>query len=387
MYRILGRSSIDIIKTGGYKVSALEIEDVLREHPAVLECAVVGVPDAEWGERVAAAVVLKPGASLAIDELRAWAKARLAVYKLPSLLRHMQALPRNAMGKVTKPALAPIFVDLLLSHPNQRQWKGLCMSESPVLVVIAAHCDDAELNAGGTMAKWAARGEKVHIVSATNSCAGFMVPPGDDGSREYRVVGGEMTPIRYAEQDAAAALIGATVHYLNYTQRHYWDGQRQVRLNFDAKGPPPDAIKGLVPLLMAFQLEEHITKMSRLLVGLAPTLVLCQPPTDLDPEHHALASLTWSAFQKAGDQLAGVPLRFYTPGSSCQSGLFEVPYDTFEDITDTFDMKLKLCAAHASQMTAFRWRMVKDRAAHFGAKFGVKYAEPFVTAKLGRHVG
>ena len=57
-YRILGRQSTDIIKTGGYKVSALEIEEVLRTHPAVRECAVVGLADAEWGERVAACVVL-----------------------------------------------------------------------------------------------------------------------------------------------------------------------------------------------------------------------------------------------------------------------------------------------------------------------------------------
>ena len=60
-YRILGRTSVDILKTGGHKVSALEIEEALREHPAVAECAVVGVPDPEWGERVAAAVVLNRG--------------------------------------------------------------------------------------------------------------------------------------------------------------------------------------------------------------------------------------------------------------------------------------------------------------------------------------
>ena len=59
VYRILGRTNIDILKTGGHKVSALEIEEALRQHPAIAECAVVGVPDPEWGERVAAAIVLK----------------------------------------------------------------------------------------------------------------------------------------------------------------------------------------------------------------------------------------------------------------------------------------------------------------------------------------
>ena len=109
VYRILGRSSVDIIKTGGYKVSALEIEEELRNHPAIDQCAVVGVPDPEWGERVAAAVVLKPGMSLALKPLRDWAKEFLAVYKIPSLLETVPELPRNAMGKVVKPEVATLF--------------------------------------------------------------------------------------------------------------------------------------------------------------------------------------------------------------------------------------------------------------------------------------
>lgn len=104
-YRILGRSSMDIIKTGGYKVSALEIEAVLSEHPAIRECAVVGVKDTEWGERVAAAVVLKPGCTLTLQQLRSWAKERLAPYKVPTLFRCCDALPRNALGKVLKPEI------------------------------------------------------------------------------------------------------------------------------------------------------------------------------------------------------------------------------------------------------------------------------------------
>jgi malonyl-CoA/methylmalonyl-CoA synthetase len=109
IYRILGRTNIDILKTGGHKVSALEIEEVLRQHPAVAECAVVGVVDAEWGERVAAAVVLKDGGALDLQSLRTWARDFLAIYKLPSRLRVLETLPRNAMGKVMKPALASFF--------------------------------------------------------------------------------------------------------------------------------------------------------------------------------------------------------------------------------------------------------------------------------------
>ena len=109
VYRILGRTSIDILKTGGHKVSALEIEEALREHPAVAECAVVGVPDPEWGERVAAAVVLNDGDALDLASFRAWAKELLAAHKVPSRLLVLDALPRNAMGKVTKPALVALF--------------------------------------------------------------------------------------------------------------------------------------------------------------------------------------------------------------------------------------------------------------------------------------
>jgi len=108
-YRILGRSSVDIIKTGGYKVSALEIEEVLRTHPDIVECAVVGVADPEWGDRVAAAVELRGGGSLDLEELKDWAKQRLAPYKVPRALRVVPALPRNAMGKVVKSDVATLF--------------------------------------------------------------------------------------------------------------------------------------------------------------------------------------------------------------------------------------------------------------------------------------
>jgi malonyl-CoA/methylmalonyl-CoA synthetase len=109
VYRILGRTNIDILKTGGHKVSALEIEEALRKHPAVAECAVVGVPDPEWGERVAAAVVLNDGDALDLPSLRIWAKELLATYKLPSRLLLLDALPRTAMGKVIKPAVVALF--------------------------------------------------------------------------------------------------------------------------------------------------------------------------------------------------------------------------------------------------------------------------------------
>src|SRR5206468_2134550 len=108
-YRILGRSSVDIIKTGGYKVSALEVEEVLRTHPAIAECAVVGIEDPEWGERICVAVERRGEGDLTLVELQRWAKERLAPYKIPRALRAVAALPRNAMGKVTKPDVVRLF--------------------------------------------------------------------------------------------------------------------------------------------------------------------------------------------------------------------------------------------------------------------------------------
>jgi malonyl-CoA/methylmalonyl-CoA synthetase len=111
--RILGRTSVDILKSGGYKLSALEIEEALRAHAAVSDVAVVGVPDETWGDRVVACVVVRAGASLEPSELRAFAKEKLASYKCPKDVVVMDDLPRNAMGKVQKPAL----VEMLKARP------------------------------------------------------------------------------------------------------------------------------------------------------------------------------------------------------------------------------------------------------------------------------
>ena len=103
--RLLGRTSIDIIKSGGYKLSALEIEAVLLDHPAVAEVAVLGVDDATFGELVTAWVVPRGLAAPTLAELQAFARERLAPYKLPRALHVIDELPRNAMGKVQKQRL------------------------------------------------------------------------------------------------------------------------------------------------------------------------------------------------------------------------------------------------------------------------------------------
>ncbi|MEY3172598.1 MAG: hypothetical protein RLZZ436_511 [Planctomycetota bacterium] len=108
-YRILGRASVDIIKSGGYKLSALEIETALLDHPAIRDCAVVGLPDDEWGEQTAVAVVLRHDTTLDLETLRSWCRQRLSVYKIPRRLLIVDSLPKNAMGKVSKPEVRRLF--------------------------------------------------------------------------------------------------------------------------------------------------------------------------------------------------------------------------------------------------------------------------------------
>ena len=119
-YWILGRASIDIIKSGGYKISALDIEREVLALPYVAEVMVVGVPDLEFGERVAAVVVLKDPqdiknrvdvvVKLTLERLRQDLRARLAGYKMPTVLRVIQGeLPKSGTGKVVKKVLGPQF--------------------------------------------------------------------------------------------------------------------------------------------------------------------------------------------------------------------------------------------------------------------------------------
>jgi malonyl-CoA/methylmalonyl-CoA synthetase len=108
-YRIMGRQSVDIIKSGGYKLSALEIEAACLDHPAICEAAVVGIADETWGEVVALAAVLGPNDELSLEGLREWCRGRLSKYRIPSRLMFVDELPRNAMGKVTKPAVSKLF--------------------------------------------------------------------------------------------------------------------------------------------------------------------------------------------------------------------------------------------------------------------------------------
>ncbi|MCX5596997.1 acyl-CoA synthetase [Streptomyces phaeochromogenes] len=104
--RIVGRKATDLIKSGGYKIGAGEIENALLEHPAVREAAVTGEPDADLGERIVAWIVpADPQSPPTVDELADHVARRLAPHKRPRVVHHLDALPRNDMGKIMKRAL------------------------------------------------------------------------------------------------------------------------------------------------------------------------------------------------------------------------------------------------------------------------------------------
>ncbi|MBR0728819.1 non-ribosomal peptide synthetase [Bradyrhizobium japonicum] len=105
---IVGRIK-DVINRGGQKISPLEVEEVLLSHPAVLEAGVFAVPHQKLGENVAAVVVLRPNSEATPDQLRQFARKRLAAYKVPSLIRGVAALPKGASGKVKRNALADLI--------------------------------------------------------------------------------------------------------------------------------------------------------------------------------------------------------------------------------------------------------------------------------------
>jgi malonyl-CoA/methylmalonyl-CoA synthetase len=108
-FRMLGRDSVDIIKSGGYKVSALEVEEILRSYPGISDCCVVGIPDEEWGEVISAALVPQDF-PLDLAHLGLWMKEQLPAYKTPRSYLLVSELPRNAMGKVTKNEVKSQFI-------------------------------------------------------------------------------------------------------------------------------------------------------------------------------------------------------------------------------------------------------------------------------------
>ena len=103
-YKIMGRTSIDIIKSGGYKISAVEIEREISSHPEILDVIVFGVKDYTWGEKIVAYIQLKENATKTFnkDKFVLWCKSHLPKQSVPSIIKVLEVMPRNHIGKVNK---------------------------------------------------------------------------------------------------------------------------------------------------------------------------------------------------------------------------------------------------------------------------------------------
>lgn len=249
------------------------------------------------------------------------------------------------------------------------------------LVAIGAHADDIELHAGGVAATWAHAGRPVHFVMTTNNMSGNLLPQGRADAVPYRLLPQETQAIRQREQADAAAVIDASVRHLNYPQRHYWNGSQQVSLDFTAITHDPFAAgAGKPPIIIAAQKDEAINEVGELLVSLNPAVILTQTITDIDPEHHATASLVWQAYQRRAKDLRGATLLFWAPGTSSMAGMLRQTFDCIKPFDQqAFDRKMKMLRCHASQMTARRLEMAERRARYWGAEVGATFAEPFTT--------
>ncbi|KAG7300814.1 hypothetical protein JYU34_015149 [Plutella xylostella] len=112
-FKIMGRTSMDIIKTGGYKVSALQVESAILEHPSVADAAALGIEDPAYGEIVSAVVQLKPNETLTLGELKRHTGKKLAPYQLPKTMLVVEQMPRNVMGKLDKKVIRQKYADKL----------------------------------------------------------------------------------------------------------------------------------------------------------------------------------------------------------------------------------------------------------------------------------
>lgn len=110
-YRIIGRTSVDVIKSGGYKISALDVERAILSHPMIAEVSVIGVSDPVWGQRVLAVLVAKPEERKHFikEDFITWCKTRLPKYSVPTIIKMVDSIAKNQLGKVNKKELVKFY--------------------------------------------------------------------------------------------------------------------------------------------------------------------------------------------------------------------------------------------------------------------------------------
>jgi len=256
------------------------------------------------------------------------------------------------------------------------------MKSEGTLVAIGAHADDIELHAGGVAASAAALGWPVHFVMSTNNMSGDLVVQSGDGTQVEHRDPDATREVRHGEQQAAADVIGAKLHLLDYPQRHYWSDGKRVSLTFsDVEHHTMPASSDKPPLIIAAQNKQAIERLGRLLTELQPTMLLTHTVTDFDPEHHATASLVYQAFRKVRQELPDdATLLFWAPGTTSRAGMLRQSYDCILPFDEAaYEQKMQMLNCHASQMTSRRLEMAERRARLWGAEIEAPFAETFTT--------
>lgn len=111
IYKLIGRTSVDVIKSGGYKISALDIEKEVLGHEMIDDVAVMGLSDPVWGQRIFALIVLKSNRNKVfnLEEFKNWCKTKLPKHSVPTLVKVIDKMTRNQLGKVNKKELIKIY--------------------------------------------------------------------------------------------------------------------------------------------------------------------------------------------------------------------------------------------------------------------------------------
>ena len=121
-FKIVGRTSVDVIKSGGYKISALDIEKELLGYPLIDDVAVMGISDPVWGQRIFSLLVLKAETADKFDqsEYVKWCKSRLPKQSVPTLIKVIDKMPRNQLGKVNKKELIKTYEKIFEDENNSK---------------------------------------------------------------------------------------------------------------------------------------------------------------------------------------------------------------------------------------------------------------------------
>lgn len=255
------------------------------------------------------------------------------------------------------------------------------------VMVVGAHADDVEINAGGTLSKYLNKGYELTYVMATNNMSGGFNMLKPDGSREAKKLPlREIMPIRKRECDIAAKALGTIPIHLDHPQRHYRaDDLAVVELRYG--NPRPNEVPDDVPsILTAHEDPASRQRLKELILKKQPECVFTHGIADINMEHVGTAILVTRSFLEAVDEGYSGSLLHWREGYTFL-GEANTRWDTYIDYSGHVDRKMELIGMHNCQMP--HWQQPnfghRVRANDFGAACGCEAAELFVWVHRANH--